>query len=193
MELQITTSGGYINQSAILPAGSDSQEIDKAFKKSVLSLVSPGSPRKQVTTAPLEERLYDARAYCKIKMSAIAMHLSQEWRSRFFSQLDSLMDIENWEKDDTPITEVSFTTFLRMILLIRPERRPGLGSTSEANILAAWTVANDRLTIECLSNDEVRWVLSWYFDGNRESAAGTVSLPRLNAVLTPYNPERWFT
>ncbi|MGH8556487.1 MAG: hypothetical protein ACRESZ_03295 [Methylococcales bacterium] len=197
MELQTTYSGGGISRIPMPPASSDSDEISKAFKKIVPSLYSPGSLLEQVTQAhkkrPLEERLYDACASCKIKMSTVAMHLNPEWRSRFFSQLDSLMDFENWEKDDRPVTEVSFTTLLRMILLIRPERRPGLGSTSEGNILAAWTVEQDRLTIECLPKDEVRWVLSRCFDGKRESAAGKVSLPRLNAVLTPYNPDRWFT
>lgn len=197
MELQITSSGGLLPQTVMFPASKDSDDIVEAFKRSVLSLYSPGSPPKQatvpaLTNVPLKERLYEARAFCKIKMSAVAMHLDSEWRSRFFSQLDSLMDFENWEKDDLPITEASFTTLLRMILLIQPARRPGVGSTSEGNILAAWTVEKDRLTIECLPNDEVRWVLSRYSDGNRESAAGHVALSRLRAVLAPYNPERWF-
>lgn len=178
-------------------ARKDSDEIAAAVIRSILSLLSPGSLGAQAKppstkTVPLEERLYNARALCKTKTAAVAMHLDFEWRSRFFSQLDSLMDFENWEKEDLPITEASFTTLLRMLLLIRPARRPGLGSTSYGNIIAAWTMENDRLTIECLPHDEVRWVLSRYLNGNHESAAGQVALSRLLAVLAPYNPERWF-
>lgn len=197
MDLQITPSGRPLHPTVMFPASKNSDEITEAVIRSVLSFQSPGSLGEQakppsIKTVLLEERLYNARALCKIKTAAVAMHLDSEWRSRFFSQLDSLMDFENWEKEDLPITEASFTTLLRMILLIQPARRPGLGSTSEGNIIAAWTVDKDRLTIECLPHDEVHWVLSRYLDGNRESAAGHVALSRLLAVLAPYNPERWF-
>ncbi|MGH8510161.1 MAG: hypothetical protein ACREU9_12520 [Gammaproteobacteria bacterium] len=196
MNLQITPSIGILQPTAMFPAGEDSDRIAEAVT-SFLSFRSPGSLGEQVRppstkTLPLEERLYDARALCKTKTAAVAMHLDFEWRSRFFSQLDSLMDFENWEKEDLPITEASFTTLLRMLLLIRPARRPGLGSTSYGNIIAAWTMENGRLTIECLPRDDVRWVLSRHLDGDRESAAGQVALSRLTVVLAPYNPERWF-
>ena len=196
MNLQITPSIWTLQRTAMFPAGKDSDKIAEAVT-SFLSLRSPGSLGEQskplsIKTVPIEERLYDARALCKTKTSAVAMHLDFEWRSRFFSQLDSLMDFENWEKEDIPITEASFTTLLRMLLFIRPARRPGLGSTSYGNIIAAWTMEKDRLTIECLPRDEVRWVLSRYLDGDRESATGQVALSRLLAVLAPYNPERWF-
>lgn len=197
MNLQITPSICTLQSTAMFSAGEDSEKIAEAVT-SFLSFRSPGSLGEQakplsIKTVPIEERLYDARALCKTKTAAVAMHLDFEWRSRFFSQLDSLMDFENWEKEDLPITDASFTTLLRMLLLVRPARRPGLGSTSYGNIIAAWTVEKDRLTIECLPRDEVRWVLSRYLDGNRESAAGQVALSRLLAVLEPYNPERWFT
>lgn len=196
MNLQITPSMWTLQPTAMFPTGKDSHKIAEAVT-SFLSFRSPGSLGEQakplsIKAVPIEERLYDARALCKTKTAAVAMHLDVEWRSRFFSQLDSLMDFENWQKEDIPITEASFTTLLRMLLLIRPARRPGLGSTSYGNIIAAWTMENDRLTIECLPRDDVRWVLSRYFDGDRESAAGQVALSRLLAVLAPYDPERWF-
>lgn len=197
MDLQISPSGRPSHQILMFSASKDSDDIAAAVIRSVLSLLSPGSLGEQAKppstkTVPLEERLYNARALCKVKTAAVAMHLNIEWRARFFSQLDSLMDFENWEKEDLPITEASFTTLLRMILLVRPARRPGLGSTSGGNIIASWTGEKDRLTIECLPHDEFRWVLSRDFGGNRESAAGHCALSRLLAVLEPYNPERWF-
>lgn len=194
MELQPAPQNWKRSTIAIFSAGEYSDKIATALT-SFLSSRSPGSLREQAResahkTVPLEERLYNARAFCKITMANVAMHLDSEWRSRFFSQLDSLMDFENWEKDDLPITEASFSTFLRMILLIQPARRPGIGSTSEGNIIAAWTVDKDQLTIECLPNDNLRWCL--YLNGKRESAAGQVALSRIVAVLAPYNPKRWF-
>jgi hypothetical protein len=147
------------------------------------------SPPKK---AHLEERLYDARAACKIRTATVAMHLDHDWRIRFFRQLDNLMDIDNWEKDDLPVTNASFGTLLRMLLFIRPKRRPGLGITNDGNIIAAWTVGKDRLTIECRAADQVRWVVVIYDGEERESAAGEAHLPRLMDVLAPYKPQRWF-
>jgi hypothetical protein len=197
MQLQTLPSRGSFQPAVMQPAGKDSAEIAKALDKSIPALYSLDFPARRRTlewsrNVPLEERLYDARALCKIRTAAVAMHLDREWQSRLFLQIDSLMDAENWEKDDVPVTEASFITLLRLILLIRPRRRPGLGSTSAGNIIAAWTVEKDRLTIECLPHDKVRWVLSRESEDHRESAAGHVSLSRLAAVLSPYNPERWF-
>ena len=168
-----------INQSLTTPSRSGALHITRAHNAN----------RKAVS---LEDRLYESRAFCKTKMAEVAMYLPSDWRSRFFSQLDNLMDIDNWEEDDSPITAASFTTLLRMLLLIWPVRRPGLGATSKGHIIATWTAENDRLTIECLPKDNVRWVLSRYIEGNRESAAGEISVTRLLAVLSPYDPKCWF-
>ncbi|WP_020161289.1 hypothetical protein [Methylobacter marinus] len=176
----------------------DPQKLAETIKQALsplkLNKTGAGDHTQQVPRdiASLEDRLFEARASCKIKTAAVAMYLPSEWRSRFFSQLDDLMDAENWEDDDTPITEASFATLLRMLLLIWPVRRPGLGATSEGHIIATWSIEKDRLTIECLPGDRIRWVVNKYIEGNRESAAGDIPLTRLNAVLAPYDPECWF-
>jgi len=151
-----------------------------------------GHPAQHPPKSFLEERLYDARAACKIKTATVAMQFDHDWRIRFFRQLDNLMDIDNWEKDDLPVTDASFATLLRMLLFIKPKRRPGLGITNDGNVLAAWTVGKDRLTIECRAADQVRWVVVIYDGEERESAAGEGHLPRLMDVLAPYKPQRWF-
>jgi hypothetical protein len=197
MTLHIAKSNTFINRN--LPGcnvGMDSQNIAKALTAASNSITQSrrekanGSREK---SGPLEEKLYESRAYCKIKTAEVAMYLPKEWRSCFFSQLDNLMDIENWEVDDTPITEASFITFLRMILLVWPVQRPGIGATSEGNIISAWTADRNRLTIECFPSDRVRWVITRYVNDDRESAAGEVHLTRLKSVLEPYNPKLWFT
>ena len=140
----------------------------------------------------LSEELFDALASFKIKTSTVAMHLEDQWRLRFFRQLDSLLDEGSWDREDKPPSLDSFATMLRMLLLLAPERRPGLGATSDGNLVAAWTVGSDRLTIQALHNDRVKWVLSCDLDGARESAAGSSTLSNLREILSPYRPDRWF-
>jgi hypothetical protein len=140
----------------------------------------------------IEERLFDALAQFKIRTSLVAMHLDRDWRSKLFGQLDSLLDVQDWEPLDRPPTVESFTTFLRMLIFLRPTRRPGLGATTKGELIATWTVGNDRLTIECLPLDLVRWSLSVSINDDRERAAGISPVARLRDVLSPYGPDRWF-
>jgi hypothetical protein len=141
----------------------------------------------------LEEQLYDALASFKVRTATIAMHIDREWRDRLFKQLDSLLSAEDWQSEDPTPTLASFSTFIRMLLFLKPERRPGLGATNNGHLIAAWTVGNDRLTMECLPNDFVRWHLSAMIDGDREKAAAESPIQRLSAVLAPYTPSRWFS
>jgi hypothetical protein len=150
-------------------------------------------PIKSVLTKKtLSEELFDALASFKIKTSTVAMYLDDQWRLRFFRQLDSLLDQESWDREDKPPSLESFSTMLRMLLLLAPERRPGLGATSDGNLVAAWTVGDDRLTVQALRNDRVKWVLSCNLDGARESAAGSSTLSNFREILSPYRPDRWF-
>jgi hypothetical protein len=140
----------------------------------------------------LEEQLYDALATFKVRTATVAMHLDRDGRSRLFQQLDSLLAIEDWEADDTPPSIGSFSTFLRMLILLGPNRRPGLGATEDGNFIATWTTGDDRLTIECLVGDIASWHLAVTIDGERERAAGITPIQRLAYVLQPYAPRRWF-
>ncbi len=144
-------------------------------------------------TGTLEEQLYNARAACKLQIASVAMHLDQDWRSRFFAQLDNLLDFDEWDDKDLPVTDTSFKTLLRLLLLIRAKRRPGLGATSDGHIIAAWTAGANRLTIECLPEDQIRWIVIYHIDGERESAAGQTSIERVAEVLSPYQSKQWFS
>lgn len=191
MSKSIAISITPINTLSSIGVGKDSHEINKWLKETN----SPG--RAHTTTKgnikSLEENLYDSRAFCKLEISKVSMYLPDEWRLGFFQQLDSLMDIDNWEEDEKPIIQDSFRTLLRILLLIKPENRPGIGSTSDGNIIAAWTNDSARLTIECRAHDKVRWVLSQTIDNQRESAAGETLSTRLQTILEPYNPTQWFS
>ncbi len=141
----------------------------------------------------VEERLFDALFRVKRLTSMVAMHLDAAWRENLFSQLDGLHDPVEWELDDEPIKESSFATFLKAIVEIKPERRPGLGLSEAGDLIAAWTTGADRLTIEFLPNDQVRWVLSRYYDGEPVRIAGQMAVSRLVDQLAPYEPARWFS
>jgi hypothetical protein len=158
---------------------------------------SPASlARKTVVEGqPREVRVFDALAVAKVLASNVAMHLARDFRNRLFQQLDSLHDTGDWEDDDEPINHSSFQTFLKTILAIKPERRPGLSLSHTGNLIAAWTTVRDRLTIEFLPNDRVSWVLARYRDNSDEPArfAGRTSVSELIEGLAPHRPEHWFS
>jgi hypothetical protein len=140
----------------------------------------------------LDEKLYDSLASFKVRTAFVAMHLDREWRSKLFAQLDSLLAVQDWPAEDPPPSIESYSTFLRMLVLLKPQRRPGLGATMDGYLIATWSAGNDRLTIECLAKDMVRWNLTATIDDERERAAAETPLQRLTTVLRPYDPQRWF-
>jgi hypothetical protein len=142
----------------------------------------------------LDARVFNALAEAKILTSRVAMHIDREVRNRFFRQLDSLHDIDEWEEGDKPVNQSSFQTFLKAILSIRPEQPPGLGMSHTGNLIAAWMTARDRLTIEFLPNDRVRWVLARYRDDEEPARfAGQTKVSELIEGLAPHRPEHWFS
>lgn len=142
----------------------------------------------------------DAAQKLRIKCGAlkqltgiVAMHLDNDWRKRLFSRLDEICDPDEWEADFALPSEQSFSTFIRMVIYLHPTKRPSIGLAPNGNFLSAWRDGEDRITIECLSNDEVRWSLSRTIDGDRELAAGRVLIHRVPDVTEAYNPEPFFT
>lgn len=171
-----------------------SEEI-QLIERRISELRNPASPASLFAVAEksLEERLFDATASVKILTAQVAMHLDREWRNKLFAQLDSLHDLEEWDPDDEPIQTGSFATFLKAMVQIKPRRRPGLGLAHSGHLVAAWMADKDRLTIEFLQNDRVRWVLARYTGDDVERFAGQTSVSRLIDGLAPYSPDDWFS
>lgn len=140
----------------------------------------------------LTEKLYYRLEQYKVLTSKVAMHLSDNWRSLLFRQLDMLLELDEWPEGDPPPTVASFRTFLRLVLWLKTDVPPGLGASIDGNIIAAWTHGNDRLTIECLESDQVRWSIVHTVDETLERAAGFTVVSRIFEVLGPYSPEKWF-
>jgi hypothetical protein len=140
----------------------------------------------------LADQILEKRASLKRITATIAMHLDRGWRESLFAELDRLLDPEDWDESFKLPTEQSFSTFLRMIIYLHPTKRPALGLSATGHLLAAWSRGKDRITIECVGQDEVRWVLSRTVDGDRESGAGRTQLHRVPEVTAPYEPEHLF-
>ncbi|MBW8303008.1 MAG: hypothetical protein K0M78_03510 [Brevundimonas sp.] len=147
----------------------------------------PSSVEQFVAAPQPEERIFDRLVAFKVNTSQLAMHLQEAWRSGLFKQLDYLLDADDWDYEDRLPTVESFKTFLRMIIALGEVRRPSLGSTSAGDIIAAWTQGQDRLTVECLSDDQVRWVVRRNLRGESVTVAGKNSSSLLLEVLAPYN------
>lgn len=179
--------------STVVYAAASNQTMQLEQKLRELQL--PPSPRiaEPARKRSLEENLFDATAAVKTLTSQVAMHLDHEWRAKLFRQLDSLHDPAEWEAGDSPVQKASFATFLKAICDIRPARRPGLGLTNSGYLIAAWTNArNDKLTIEFLPNDQVRFVLSLVHADDTERIAGNTNVARLRERLSQFGPGRWF-
>lgn len=165
----------------------ESRAIEERLARTV-----PGAVKPQRAQQSLPERLFDALASFKVFASQVAMHLGTAKRDSLFKQLDSLLDPEEWPEEDIPPELGSFRTLLRILLVVQPRRGPSLGASSRGRLVAAWTAGHDRLTIECFSNDRIRWVLSVGEGEERRIAAGESLLKHLVAELAPYGRERWF-
>lgn len=140
----------------------------------------------------IEGKLEEKRTAFKRLAASVGMHLDPDWRARLFAKLDALMDPEEWDREFAMPSELSFSTFLRMIIYLHPTKRPGLGISANGNFLASWSNDGDRIVIESLGNDEVRWVISRSAGELRESGAGKTKIYRIPDVIHPYEPDRLF-
>ena len=181
------------------PLSRHSQSVLKAMADANSAvLASPGrivSSAAIANRAPasLEERLHDARAAFKVRTNMFAMHFGRDWQQRFFAQLDAVMDADEWDSQDPVITEPAFATLLRILLILRGKRRPGLAAGTNGTIIATWTVGENRLTLQCQPGDSVRWIVTQIIDGQPDTAAGQTTVAHLMQRLQAFNPEQWFT
>jgi hypothetical protein len=150
------------------------------------------APIIQIPELSKEIRLFNTIATLKIAVANVSMHLDAEWRARLFSQIDMLLDPEDWDESYKLADAESFTTFLRMVLLFGALPRLGLGIDEDGHILAGWRNEIGLLSLTFLRGDRVRWSIVRREKGETESAAGETTLDRLLMVLKPYDPERWY-
>lgn len=182
---------------AVLPslgASKESRLIEDSIKSMRRLLSEPatriaGMADGDKRGLPVNERLIAKVASFKRMVSIVAMYLDPSWRLQLLSSIEELLDPDDWDEDFRLPSDQSFSTFLRMIIYLHPSKKPALGLSPRGHVLAAWARNDDRIVVECLGNDEVRWVISRTADGNRETGAGTVLLHRVPDVTAPYEAE----
>jgi hypothetical protein len=150
---------------------------------------------KTIDTQPsgtVENQLRAKLATMKQVLMPVSMYFDPSWRRELVKKLDRFHDIEDWEADRQFPSESSFATFLRTIIYLHPTKRPGIGLSAQGHFLASWRRGTDRIVIEFLPNDELKWVLSQTVDGDRESGAGINQIHRLPDLIAGYEPDRFF-
>lgn len=156
-------------------------------------LTGGGVPGPLEKSVPIEDQLSAKLLSMKKILTAVAMYFEPSWRNELIDKLQRLHDAEEWEDGDRDLpAELSFATFLRTIIYLHPTKRPGIGLSAQGHFLASWRRDTDRIVIEFLPNDELKWVLSQIVDGRRESGAGINQIHRLPDVIAGYEPERFF-
>lgn len=151
------------------------------------SSLEPFPAKKQI-----EELLYDAKALAKKFTSEVSTRIKDDWRKQLYKQLDSVLDADEWMDGDIPLAQGSFRTFVRLMLIMRPHIKPGLGLTPDGQLMAVWQTGEARLTVYCFEDDDVRYVLSYALEQRRRTAAGDASIYDLSAMIAPFRPEQWF-
>jgi hypothetical protein len=155
---------------------------------SEIASVSDTTPRQ----VPIADQLRDKLVSLKRIVSAVSMYLDADWRAQLLGTLDRFVNVDDWEDDIALPSEQSFATFLRTIIYLHPTKRPGLGLSAKGHFLASWSRGRDRIVIEGLANDDIRWVLSQMNEGMRESGAGRNQIHRLPDLIAGYEPDRFF-
>jgi hypothetical protein len=151
-----------------------------------------GKTAESEPTGTIEDQLRIKLAAVKRVLTAVSMYFDASWRHELIQKLERFHDPEDWEEDREFPSERSFATFLRTIIYLHPTKRPGIGLSAYGNFLASWRRGDDRIVIEFLPNDELKWVLSQTVDGERESGAGINQIYRLPDLIAGYEPERFF-
>ena len=148
----------------------------------------------RVITQPInpDERIFDQLVALKLTSADFTRHLDETWRAGLFSRLDHLLDANEWDFSDEMPSVASFKTFLRAVVHNKVKRPPSLGCTRDGRIIASWRCGEDRLVLECMPGDQVRWVATRHIEGDRVSAAGTSPTKFIHNALKPYSPEVWF-
>lgn len=177
-----------------------------AVQALVCPTLVPPAPRSQVmsssVTAPITfsvpnrvlldlaanaEELSSRAFALKSQTSLFASHLTSGWRAGLFGDLDRILDSEEWEFADRLPSVESFTTFMRLVTYLQKVRRPGLGVTPAGMVVAMWADGQASLSIECLPDDHVRWVLSYPgTQGKRERVAGRTDTRKLPKALNAF-------
>lgn len=145
--------------------------------------VDAGNLSLLLDVEPLEAELYKNRAELKMLVGQIAMHLASKERAYLFSEIDRLLNIDDWEDESRTIDPHSFSTYLRFMLYSKPGRLANLGVSASGAVMAGWHGGGSSLHVEFLPNDKCIALINSSSDRGVEALAWRGHVARLSAVL----------
>jgi hypothetical protein len=140
--------------------------------KPVLEATAP-----QAVASTLELRLFDARANAKLVAARLSMHLPGDWRLKVHKRLDELLDVADWDVDDSLLDPNSMQSFLRFVIYAEVTTVPAIGMSPTGNLVAVWRHPNQRATIEFQPGDRCLALLTETADDEKSimTFVGTAS------------------
>jgi hypothetical protein len=149
---------------------------------------------KEFRSTSIKERLWNNSAELKVLTSWYSLHhLNAEFKNQFFSQIDWLLDSEDWDEDDLLANEKSFVTLIKFILNSNPKQAPFLTLTDSGNLVGTWINKENKFRLECFENDSTNWFVSIQENDGYERAMGeSRSIKRLIDSVKPYKAGGWF-
>lgn len=104
-----------------------------------------------------EEKIFDSLVSLKVAVSAYAMHLSADERSRLFAELDDKINVDDWHEEDKLPAVHSFVQFLKWMIFARHHKWTSIGVSATGTITVAWRTPRVLLTADFVRENEVRW------------------------------------
>jgi hypothetical protein len=109
-----------------------------------------------------EEQIFNALVSLKVAVSEYAMHLSDTERRRIFTELDSIINTEDWHEEDTLPKIEAFRDFLKWMIYSKYNKWISIGVSDEGHTQVAWKTNTVLLTAKFsgLNGQEaVRWTV----------------------------------
>ncbi|MGA9581765.1 MAG: hypothetical protein WBR13_07340 [Allosphingosinicella sp.] len=138
-------------------------------------------------TESIERMLSDRFLAAQRELRSLAMHLPNELVVRILKQLRILLDPADWDEDDTPLSLVSFRSFVRAMAVLQPMHRPMLALSDAGNVIAMWAAGDARFTLEHLVADELRWYVRQNATGHLDVASGVTNIALLQGIVDAHN------
>jgi hypothetical protein len=138
------------------------------------------------TGKSLKEKLFDSAVSLKVALSKYAMHLSQKQRQKTFSEIDRLLDIEDWDEEDRLPKSASFVDFFKWIVYSKEADWTSFGLSDAGNLLAAWKIGGSLLTANFLGNGTALWTARLLDESGESHVAGSGTLSSFATTASFY-------
>jgi hypothetical protein len=181
--------------------GSDIQDLLEGQRSDIVRLIAPKASRdnilqaafgdlsqvvlgnrdttslhRAVTAKTFAEAIFNSLVELKVGVAQYAMHLSSNVRSKLFSDLDDVINVDDWYEGDTLPRAPSFRDFLKWTIYSKRFNWTSIGVSDEGDILVAWRSDNAMIAARYDGYGRVWWTATKEVAGEKNHAAGDSSL-----------------